>query len=209
MADYQQNGSIEAFGTFLDKSCTYLAQQSAKEKFVVRAEAAFAENEVITLDAELYNDNFELVNTADVSLSVADEKGTSRNFAFARTQNAYTAAIGTLPQGRYTYTAKTFFNGKNYHKNGTFAVQKNDIEGHNLTADHSLLNTLAQNSGGQMLYPRQLSQLPELLKNRDDIRNVMFSRYKYSELIKLPWLFVAIVLLLAIEWTARRYKNDI
>ncbi|MBP5758295.1 MAG: hypothetical protein J6W45_02705, partial [Bacteroidales bacterium] len=72
-----------------------------------------------------------------------------------------------------------------------------------------LLNTIAQNSGGQMLYPRQLSQLPELLKNRDDIRNVMFSRYKYSELIKLPWLFVAIVLLLAIEWTARRYKNDI
>ena len=209
LADYQQNGSSEAFGTFLDKTCTYLAQQSAKEKFVVRAEAAFAENEVITLDAELYNDNFELVNSPEVSLSVADEKGTSRNFAFARTQNAYTAAIGTLPQGRYTYTAKTIFNGKNYHKNGTFAVQKNDIEGHNLTADHSLLNTIAQNSGGQMLYPQQLPQLPEFLKNRDDIRNVMFSRYKYSELIKLPWLFVAIVLLLAIEWTARRYKNDI
>ena len=196
LADYQQNGSSEAFGTFLDKTCTYLAQQSAKEKFVVRAEAAFAENEVITLDAELYNDNFELVNSPEVSLSVADEKGTSRNFAFARTQNAYIAAIGTLPQGRYTYNAKTFFNGKKYHKNGTFAVQKNDIEEHNLTADHSLLNTIAQNSGGQMLYPQQLSQLPELLKNRDDIRNVMFSRYKYSELIKLPWLFVAIVLLL-------------
>lgn len=209
LADYQQNGSSDAFGTLMDKTCTYLSQQSTKEKFVVRAAAAFDENEVITLDAELYNDNFEMVNTADVSLSVADENGSSRNYAFARTQNAYTAALGTLPQGRYTYTAKTFFNGKNYHKNGTFAVHKNNIESHNLTADHSLLNTIAQNSGGQMLYPQQLSQLPELLKNRDDIRNVMFSRYKYSELIKQPWLFVAIILLLAIEWTARRYKNDI
>ena len=72
LADYQQNGSSDAFGTLMDKTCTYLSQQSAKEKFVVRAAAAFDENEVITLDAELYNDNFELVNTADVSLSVAD-----------------------------------------------------------------------------------------------------------------------------------------
>lgn len=209
MADFNENGSSEAFGTLMDKTCTYLAQQSAKEKFVVRAEASFAENEVITLYAELYNDNYELVNTPEVTLSVENEKGESREYVFGRTQNSYSVAIGTLPQGRYNYVAKTTLGGKTFSKKGSFVVQRLALEENSLAADHQLLNTLARNTGGLMIYPNQLAQLPELLKKRGDIRNVMYSRYKYSELIKLPWVFVAIVLLLAIEWTARRYKNEI
>lgn len=209
LADYSENGSNEVFGTLMDKTCTYLSAQANKQQFDVQAAASFAETEVITLSAELYNDNYELVNTPDATLTVSDEHGQSREYSFGRTQNSYSVAIGTLQQGRYTYMAKTTLGGKTFSKKGSFAVQRLMLEENSLTADHQLLNTISQNTGGMMLYPQQMLQLPELLQKRHDIRNVMYSRYKYSELINLPWLFVAIVLLLAAEWVARRYKNEI
>ena len=209
LADYSENGSNEVFGTLMDKTCTYLSAQANKQQFDVQAAASFAETEVITLSAELYNDNYELVNTPDATLTVSDEHGQSREYNFGRTQNSYSVAIGTLQQGRYTYMAKTTLGGKTFSKKGSFAVQRLMLEENSLTADHQLLNTISQNTGGMMLYPQQMLQLPELLQKRHDIRNVMYSRYKYSELINLPWLFVAIVLLLAAEWVARRYKNEI
>ncbi len=209
LADYSDNGSSEVFATLMDKTCTYLSAQANKQQFNVKAAASFAETEVITLNAELYNDNYELVNTPDATLTVSDGHGQSRDYSFRRTQNSYSVAIGTLPQGRYSYLAKTTLGGKTFSQIGNFVVQRLVLEKNSLTADHQLLNTIARNTGGLMLYPQQMLQLPELLQKRHDIRNVMYSRYKYSELINLPWLFVAIVLLLAAEWVARRYKNEI
>ena len=83
------------------------------------------------------------------------------------------------------------------------------LEDINLVADHTLLNTLSQKTGGELLSARNISDLPEMLKKRTDIKTVMYEQLKYSEMLNMPWLFVLIILLLGSEWVIRKYNGEI
>lgn len=209
LADYQQNSTHDNIGTLLEKAITFLSLRLDKDKFRINAKAAFAENEAIIFEAELYNDNFEPVTSADITIAIAKPDGTSSTFAFEPRGNTYFASAGSLPQGSYTYSATAAHGGKKLSKKGAFVVERLCLEQNSLTADHALLNTIAEKTGGRMLAPQHLDSLPALLDQRSEIRNIIFQRYKNMELIHLPWIFVLIVALLAVEWVARRYKNEI
>ena len=86
-------------------------------------------------------------------------------------------------------------------------VEDINLEQVNHVADHALLNTIAQTTGAQMLYPDQLDQLPQLLAERDDLKSVVYAHTRYTELLNLPLLFILIVLLLAAEWALRKLKG--
>lgn len=209
MDDFRQNSTHENIGTLMEKTAAYLSLRLDKEKFRVNAKVAFAENEAVTFESELYNDNFEPVTDGNVIISVNMPDGKTSTFASEPRGNHYYTSAGTLPQGSYTYTASAKAGGKKHTKNGSFVVEKLCLEQISLTADHSLLNTIAGKTGGYMLPPQDMDSLPQLLDQHSDIRNIMFSRYKNMELINWPWFFVIIVVLLGTEWIARRYKNEI
>ena len=59
-----------------------------------------------------------------------------------------------------------------------------------------------------MLYPDQLDQLPQLLAERDDLKSIVYTHTRYTELLNLPLLFILIVLLLAAEWAIRKLKGE-
>ncbi|MBP5758151.1 MAG: hypothetical protein J6W45_01970, partial [Bacteroidales bacterium] len=106
MADFQQNGTQQNFETLISKIATYLTSNSNKEKFRVVAKKHFSTLDAISFDAELYNDNYELVNTPEATLSV-EGNGKTLDFVFGKKSNYSQTSIGTLPQGKYSYTAKT------------------------------------------------------------------------------------------------------
>jgi hypothetical protein len=66
----------------------------------------FFENEKIELDAELYNESYELINQPDVSLEVKDSRGKLFQYTFSKTEKSYHANLGNMPVGTYTYNAK-------------------------------------------------------------------------------------------------------
>ena len=74
-------------------------------------------------------------------------------------------------------------------------------------ADHNLMYKLANGSGGEMFYPRELDKLGETIKNRDDIRNVIYEQTWFKEAIHLKWLFFVILALLSLEWFVRKHKG--
>lgn len=84
-----------------------------------------------------------------------------------------------------------------------------DPEAAVLTANHSLLNTLATTTGGVMVSPRELDQLPQLLQQQPNIKTVRYSHTQYVELLNLPLLLVLLLLLLAAEWMLRRYFGEV
>ncbi len=59
-----------------------------------------------------------------------------------------------------------------------------------------------------MLYPNQLQQLRELLQQRDDIKTVIYSETRYTNMLNMPLLFILIVLLLAAEWVIRKLNYE-
>ena len=114
-----------------------------------------------------------------------------------------------MPAGKYTYRATTNYNNKNIEASGTFVVEATMLEDINLVADHTLLNTLSAKTNGQLIYPQQINQLPQLLKQRNDIKTIMYTEEQYSEILNMPLAFIIIVLLLGIEWVLRKYYGEL
>ena len=210
---YQATGSHDDFNTLVEKMVVYTSLQVGKERFRVTTQPVYTAGEAVQLEAELYNDNYEPVNTPEVTLTLKntdnqespDNPGVPSSYTFNRNGDRYVLRLGALPAGTYSYSATTTFNGKDYKATGRFAVEEVNLEEVTLVADHALMNTLAATSGGVMLTPDSLDRLPELLAGRDDIRSVIYTHTRYTDLLNVPWVLLLILLLFTLEWGVRKY----
>lgn len=217
--DFLLTDSHRDFDMLIDKMVVYTSLQASRDRFRVTVPHILLDNEPVTILGELYNDNFEPVNTpeASVTLSFRPDNESPRHlkdslpskssttYAFNRSGTGYTLPLGTLAPGRYHYAATTTFNGHKYDAAGDFIVQEASLEQATLVADHALLNTLSQTTGAQMLYPNQIDQLQKFLDQRDDLKTLIQSQTRYTSLLDLLPVFLLILLLLTAEWFLRKY----
>ena len=208
---YQMNGNHDAFDQLIQKMVTYTSLQAARQRFLVTGQPIYREDEAVTLEAELYNDSYEPVNQPDVQVTISssvpepDEgQPSAHTYDFNRRGDGYFLNLGTLAPGHYSYHASTLLSGHRYEASGHFIVEETRLEAANLVADHTLLTTLSSTTGGEMLRPDDLGRLPQLLADRDDIRTVIYSHTRYTDLLNLPLIFLLLVLLLACEWAVRK-----
>ena len=209
LADYATNQSHNAFNTLVNKMVVYTSMKVDKERFHIETKPIYRAGEPIGIEASLYNDNYELTNTPDVEIALQGDGQPSQSFAFNKTANAYSITLGSLPSGRYRYTATTTYRGEKLKATGNFMVEELQLEDLNLVADHALLNTLAASTGGEILMPQEMERLPEMLRQRDDIKTVIYSRTRYTELLNLPWILILIILMLGAEWAVRKYNGEL
>lgn len=205
---YLQHNNHETIDNFLRKMVQYLAVKADKRAFRVSLpKNIFDENEPVRLEAELYNAAYELINTPDVQLEIANSEGEVYPFTFNRSGEAYTLEAGYFPVGNYTYTATTTFNGEAFTTNGQFSVQPVNLEARQTTANHQLLYQLAQQTGGALLFPSQVDQLADNIRNREDVRPVLRDTYTTQAIINLKWIFFVLVGLFGLEWFIRRFNG--
>lgn len=204
MSDFQMHQNHEAFNALVSKMVVYTSLRVNKQRFHITCDKFFPEGSPVTLSAELYNDNYEPINDPEASITINQS-----TYKFNRQGTGYVLNLGVLPPGDYDYQATTQYNGKNLSATGTIVVEEVNLEELQLVADHSLLGTLSQLSGGQLLYPNQLDEFPHLLSQRDDIKTVVYSQTRYTDWLQLPLLFILIVLLLGAEWVIRKYQGEL
>lgn len=208
MANYVKAGNQLAFDELLSRIIQYLAAREDKSPFRILHQNNFIENESVELDAELYNDSYQLVNDPDVNVVISDEQNINYPFAFTRTSNAYYLNAGSLPPGEYTYKASTTFAGKPLQKTGKFSIRNLNVEAMNTVADHLLLNNIAKRHNGQMVYPGSMNEIISMLKQREDVKTVVYSQKRYSELTGYLPALILIILLLTTEWFLRKRNGS-
>ncbi len=192
------------FQKIIQKSVQYLVTKEDKSFFRLSGKDLFSENESIIFEAELFNESYELINNHAVGMKVVSENGDDYEFDFMQNGRAYRLDLGKLPTGRYTYTATANVDGKNYEKTGEFSVQEIRVEYANTVANHQLLYNIANNNGGEMVYPNELDLLYDKIMGRDDLVNVSYPLTKYSNIIDYKWIFFLLVALLSVEWFLRK-----
>lgn len=209
---YLSDGTHDGFDQLIEKMVVYTSLQTQKEPFRVTTRHIYHDNETVVIEAELYDENYEPVNSPDVEIVITPKTEghptadiRQQQYSFNRSGNGYTLSLGRMPAGCYNYTAHTAFAGKELTATGSFIVEEIHLELARMVADHTLLNTLAQTTGGQMLQPNEIQQLPQLLENRNDLKSMVYSHTRYTELLNLPLVFILLVLLLGIEWGIRRW----
>ncbi|UOE50382.1 hypothetical protein MTO98_04755 [Mucilaginibacter sp. SMC90] len=210
LAEFQNYGNRNATDELLSQTVQYLTANANRQRFrVYPARNVFDEGESVILNAELYNDALELINTPDVKIELKSAAGKSYSFLFTRTGQSYQLDAGPLPVGEYTYNASTQNGKQDFKASGQFTIKQLNLEARQSAANHTLLNGLAKQSGGQMIKPSQINQLAELIRKNEDIKTVVYEDKHYSDLIDMKWLFVLILLLLSTEWFLRKREGKV
>jgi hypothetical protein len=204
--DYVQNKSFDRFDELFSKVIQYLSTKEDKRKFrAFASNTLYNENETISIDAELYNSNYERINTPEASITIIDDKGKRFPYTFNKTESTYTVDINGLAEGSYQYEAKTVYNGEELKSGGAFAVKSIQLEVFETTADHQLLQLLSSNNGGTVVYPDKITQLAEMIDAKGFVKPILYDTIKTQSLIHLKWIFFLLLGLLTLEWFLRRY----
>jgi hypothetical protein len=204
LANFARRDNHNVFNELLNKSIQYLALREQQDRFMVRTNNTWNENEVIEFSAEFYNESFEPLTTPEIELLITDEEDRQYPFAFSRTRNAYTLRAGSMEPGNYSYTASTQWQTERFEVKGAFSVLPVQVEFTNTVANHRLMRGLAERFGGEMFYPSQTANIIEILRGRDEVKPVFYLEKTYLELIDIKWLLALLIALLAAEWIFRR-----
>lgn len=204
LRDYADHENHNLFNELIGKIVQYLSVKADKSFFRVYAKKIINENEQLEMDAEVYNNSYELITDPEVSIVISNSAGKNFSYTFSKTAKGYKLNAGIFPPGEYTYEAKVKVVDKLYNYKGVFSVRELVAEQVNTVADHQLLFQLAQKSGGKMVYPQQLNELQKMLESKEEIKTVTYTQKKLSDLIDIKWIFFLLLALLSLEWFLRK-----
>ncbi len=207
--NYLQSQNYDLVEELVNKTIQYISTKEDKRKFrSSTSKNIYKENEDILFDAQLYNDNYEMVNTPDVFVTVKNKEGNEYKYTLSRTNNYYTLNAKLLTPGKYSYTASTNFNGAAMNQKGYFSVEDIQLELYDLTARHGLLRSLSNKYGGKVVLPNNTMSLVEALSDSNKVKPVIYSSTKTKSVINFRWLFWILLSLLCGEWFVRRYMGN-
>lgn len=204
LQDFLIKGNNILFDELISKTVQYLSVKKDKSFFRVTGKNNFMENEAIELDAEVYNESYELLNTPEVNITITDLNNKKFPYTFNKTTNSYHLNTGVLPVGDYNYDARVKIGSKMYTQHGEFSVSPLQIELTNTVADHQVLYNIAKKHNAEMIYPNDMDKLIEKLITRNDIKSISYSDKRLNDLINLKWIFFVLLLFLSIEWFLRK-----
>ncbi|MES2558552.1 MAG: hypothetical protein V4590_02350 [Bacteroidota bacterium] len=198
-----------ATSSLMGKMVQYLAAKDDRSRFRVTGKKRFDENESIKLDAEVYNESYELINSGDVQLTLLNAAGKKFTYTFSKTDKAYTLDLGLLLPGNYSYEATTTVGPKTQVVKGQFAVIPLQVEFLQTTAKHQLLHDIGQETGGALFYPNQLEALEKAVRSNEIIKPVIYKQETVKSWINLKWICFVILGLLTGEWFVRKWNGSI
>jgi len=202
LADYQTHHTHSHVDQFIAQLVSFTALQANRDRLRIDAERTYSAGEPITLRAELYNEAYQLTNTPEVGLVLTGDS-LKADYTFRRNGNNYALTLPGLGEGLYRYRATT---ADGLSAEGSFAVEALNTEQQRLTADHTLLRTLADLTGGSLVSPQELATLHSQLST---LKPTLYTRTRYAEVLRMPLILALILLLLAAEWILRKYQGEL
>jgi hypothetical protein len=204
--DYLINKNQDATNELINKTVQYLSVKADKRPFrVTLPKNIFQDNEAITFDAQLYNANYELINSPDVEMKIKGEDGKEYTYKFNKTENAYDLNAGFLPVGNYSYNASVKFGNGNYSASGKFSVSPLQLEEMRTRADHQVLYQLASQHNGAMHYMGDMEKIAEEIDSKNQLKPILYDTFITESAINLKWIFFLLLLLVSAEWFTRKF----
>ncbi|TND09018.1 MAG: hypothetical protein FD123_1872 [Bacteroidetes bacterium] len=204
LRDYADHQNQDVFNELVGKTVQYLSVKVDKSFFRILTKGIYSENEPVMIDAELYNDSYELINEPEVSMNIINEKDKRFSFTFSKTAKSYRLNAGQFPVGEYRYEARVKSGQKVLTQSGRFSISPVLIESVNTTADHQALFNLSKKHNGDLLGVKDLAKLTEILNAREDIKPVIYNPKRLVDFINLEWIFFTLFFLLSLEWFLRK-----
>ncbi len=169
--------------------------------------STFGGTDVVSFTGQVYDQSRQPVSDATVKVTVTDSTGTEYPYTMDPTgQGRYTLDVGTLPEGTYQYEAQARLGEADLGTDrGEFSVAPLRIEYQSPRADAVLMRQLASRAGGTAYTPETIDRLPAELAGQASFSSDVVQRSSEAELWRTSLFLIAILALLASEWTLRKF----
>ncbi len=208
--DFLLNQNQQLTQGLIFKIIQFTAGNSDQSRFRINPiKKQFNEIEPVLFEAELYNPSYELIQDKDISLEIKNAEGKSYQFNLSKNGKSYELNAGKIGPGNYTYEAKVLNSTEYPIKKGRFSVKAIQLELVQTKADHALLQSMADQSGGKLFYPNQTNELIETLKQNSQMKPIVYEEESIELLLGYKWLFALIIACLSLEWFIRKWNGFI
>ena len=169
--------------------------------------STFGGTDAVSFAGQVYDQSRQPVSDATVKVTVTDSTGTEYPYTMDPTgQGRYTLDVGTLPEGTYQYEAQAQLGETDLGTDrGEFSVAPLRIEYQSPRADAVLMRQLASRAGGTAYTPETIDRLPAELAGQASFSSDVVQRSSEAELWRTSLFLIAILALLASEWTLRKF----
>ena len=202
--DYQKNESHDNFNELFQSISQYLTLNKDKRKLRLQYPKMIDEGATFHMDAQLYNDNYQLIEDAEINLVLTDPSEKEFIYAFSPHKQNYQTSIKNLNKGSYEFKVNSKFKNEYAEQSGTFVVLESKLEQQQQEANWKTLKQLSSNSSGQFILKENFDDYSEIiLSNINSTQKVYFNEY-LSDLIKQKSIFLLLLLCLFLEWIIRK-----
>lgn len=203
--NYLNDRSHAAFDDLIQKFVNYLILKPNEDNFNIYWKTNYAEDEPVIIQAELFNESFELDNSPEVDIEFIHENGQTYQAVFDKTNDKYQLNMGRLPDGNYAFIAHSKLAESEFSESGNFSVSKIQIEGIETEANFQLLSQMARKTGGEFFLAEAVDELIQQLKQHPNLQAKQTEQQIYRELLTMKWFFFILLFLLALEWFLRKF----
>ncbi|MCU0422215.1 MAG: hypothetical protein MUC81_05335 [Bacteroidia bacterium] len=187
----------------------FLAGKKEVSRFRITADKQMDEGAELIMQAEVYNETYQLIPNAEVEIELINSTGQKYNYTFSPNQGTYQLQAAALPSGVYQYKAQAKFPNNKLFAEGRFVVKPRQTEFIQTKANHQLLKNIAESGNGKMFYPNKVDELIKDMKNNEAIKPVIYEKETLKNWIDFKWLFAFILLILSVEWFIRKWNGSI
>jgi hypothetical protein len=203
LAEYKNTKDWKATDELILKTIQYLATATIKNGFqTYPSSTTWDQGQNVVLHAEFTDESGEKVNEYPAEGNITSPDGKKLSVEFAPYQDIYRANIGSLPPGKYAYSAN-LGGGKQASDNSFFVVLGTNPELDILQANHDILKQWATNSKGQFAttMPTIIQAIKQNLMPQIRLREIN----KTKSILEFWPYFAIIIVCFSVEWFLRKY----
>ena len=192
----------EVSKAFWANSVQWLVKREDVERVQVEVDKpVYRSGAPVTFHARVFNELLQPQEGARVVLSVVDEDRVRQTMLDDEGHGRYRGQLKAGAQGEYVYEVRARMGGVDLgNGTGRFTVGRYSLEFEDMRMNRDLLESLALQSGGDFTAPDGLSAV---LSELDLAPQPVAESYR-TRLWGRPWPLFVLVVLLGVEWTARR-----
>jgi len=202
--DYQKNETHANFNEWIQSLSQYLTLNKDKRKLRIQYPKIISQGNSFQLNAQLYNENYQLIDNAELSLYLKDEKKIEYLYTLNSSGTSYNTSIDNLNEGTYQFKVVSKFKDEQTEQTGTFAVLDSQLEQQKLEADWTTLKKISDNTQGILIQKEDFNNYAEIVSNNVKAESQVYFSKELSDLIQQKSIFLLLLLSLILEWTIRK-----
>jgi hypothetical protein len=202
--DYASENNFSTFDAFANTLSEFLLSGQGEKRLSIRYPRISGQGDMPVFVAQYIDLSGQLSNSASIGIAVTDSTGKRTDMVFAPRGADYSLVMPALEAGRYSFAAAAFSNADTVRESGVFYVSRSAAEMLNTSMNIEQLGILLDEREGGIFSLAQDIDIAEALSQIDSRPIARFST-RYADVMGYWWVFLAIALMLAAEWAARKY----